>query len=916
MKLRSVVIFLFFSSMLGYCHLTKAQSAAEDSVLFLRYDSIGFELYSQNKSDEAKLYLHKILEIAERQKWNDIWAEYMLNLRIFESFAGNFLEAKVIFEKLVHRESLGDIQAVDLRQKIFDHYAIFLFEIGDYEGALVQLDNLKNLRKALEIPKEEFTVTSQIAIKTGQFNKAIELAKEELRQHQENLALRDANPDFFDFRQVALEKNLGQVYLEANRLPQAETHLLKAHQGFLKLPARFRPLALEQSLSRNLALLADKKGEIAEAEKLSLIRVNTLESDSQINLLERLNAYTYQAELNIRLGRPKDAQDWIDKAKNLLKELGKNPLDFPEWIAQQVDLWHSEGNASEAIQLYTSYYNHSRAFPLQSEGHAKLLLAMAKIKSDPTSWLEFYRFFGELSSRIGNSVLPSYAGLIAKANSTALANLQASYEKQPNPELWKAALDIIEFNLAFETSQRLIANTARLNFKLPIEVLNAERDVQAQLLLYQHAEKNNRGTNEKLEQLYRRQDSLKTVLIKKYPSYYALRYPGIGNDLGELYSHAGNFITYYYDDAQLFRIGKMGDDRFFDHIAFPQPERLMKSYIASISKPENNDRHIDLGVQIFSLLLGNRISKTDAFSVIPYGKINGIPFQAIKSSPESDYLVASHRIGYHTSLGKLLQSSGPRIALRFPKFQVFAPFAAGSDTDPSRQGDRMLPGTLAELEGIASSFPIEKYTGMQASKSLFVSKAAREPFIHLATHAVYPDLSEDPAWITFQSESGNEKLFAYELYNADIPADFVGLSACKTGLGNFVTGLGHQSLGSAFSYAGVKGLLASLWEINDQSTAEIIDQFYAQLERGAAKDLALQRAQIRYLNNHQGLRTHPYYWAGLIIQGETAPITPTPPIRIVMITAGILLIVGLILLFRRFLTPKRNSKTANQSANQ
>ena len=82
-----------------------------------------------------------------------------------------------------------------------------------------------------------------------------------------------------------------------------------------------------------------------------------------------------------------------------------------------------------------------------------------------------------------------------------------------------------------------------------------------------------------------------------------------------------------------------------------------------------------------------------------------------------------------------------------------------------------------------------------------------------------------------------------------------------------------MSLARAFSYAGAKSLVTSLWNINDQSGQQLMDLFYQQLKLGLPKDEALRQAKLAYLETApDNARTHPKYWAAFVPTGNMEPI--------------------------------------------
>jgi CHAT domain-containing protein len=107
-----------------------------------------------------------------------------------------------------------------------------------------------------------------------------------------------------------------------------------------------------------------------------------------------------------------------------------------------------------------------------------------------------------------------------------------------------------------------------------------------------------------------------------------------------------------------------------------------------------------------------------------------------------------------------------------------------------------------------------------------------------------------------------------EIMRLKLNADLVTLSACRTGLGKLVNGEGVLGLTRAFLYAGTRSVLASLWNVNDIATAELMTAFYRNLRLDLSKDEALRRAKLEQLDGKQPAWHHPYFWASFVLIGE------------------------------------------------
>jgi CHAT domain-containing protein len=129
-----------------------------------------------------------------------------------------------------------------------------------------------------------------------------------------------------------------------------------------------------------------------------------------------------------------------------------------------------------------------------------------------------------------------------------------------------------------------------------------------------------------------------------------------------------------------------------------------------------------------------------------------------------------------------------------------------------------------------------------------------------------PDLSS--LVLTQHSNPGEDGfLRATEIFNLDMNADLVVLSACQTGLGKLVRGEGMVGLTRAFMYAGTPAVMVSLWSVSDISTATLMGEFYKNLViKNLDKTNALRKAKLTMLKNEKF--ANPYYWAPFVIVGD------------------------------------------------
>jgi len=166
-----------------------------------------------------------------------------------------------------------------------------------------------------------------------------------------------------------------------------------------------------------------------------------------------------------------------------------------------------------------------------------------------------------------------------------------------------------------------------------------------------------------------------------------------------------------------------------------------------------------------------------------------------------------------------------------------------------------------------------KATGFEASRKLVASgELGQYRIVHFATHGLinseHPELSG--LVLSLVDENGKSQdgfLRMSEIFNLRLPADLVVLSACQTALGKEIKGEGLVGLTRGFMYAGAERVVASLWQVDDQATSQLMQYFYrGMLKENLRPAAALRAAQIEMSRSSRW--SSPYYWSGFVIQGE------------------------------------------------
>lgn len=273
--------------------------------------------------------------------------------------------------------------------------------------------------------------------------------------------------------------------------------------------------------------------------------------------------------------------------------------------------------------------------------------------------------------------------------------------------------------------------------------------------------------------------------------------------------------------------------------------------------------------------------------IIPDGVLGYLSFEALLRAPVSQpgrfhqypYLIKQHQI-YYAHSATVLQELKERKQDRSPsKMLAIAPTFDGYITTPDGGVLTPLYFNRKEVKNIARLFDSQPLIGDSATKSMFLDLAGDFQIIHISSHGEASDINTDKAsYIVFAHRTKeldpDQVLYLWELYNMQINADMVVLSACKTGLGEIIGGEGIKSLARAFSYAGAKSVVTTIWSVNDQMSSKLMIEFYKNLDQAKTKDQALAEAKLSFLDN--AIEADPFYWAGYIAIGDMSSLKSKP----------------------------------------
>ncbi|MGI8962061.1 MAG: CHAT domain-containing protein [Bryobacteraceae bacterium] len=232
--------------------------------------------------------------------------------------------------------------------------------------------------------------------------------------------------------------------------------------------------------------------------------------------------------------------------------------------------------------------------------------------------------------------------------------------------------------------------------------------------------------------------------------------------------------------------------------------------------------------------------------IVPYGPLHSLPFHALFDGEQ--YLIDRFTVTYAPS------ASIYALCQREPDNGVGPSLILGVD-------DAKTPFIRQEAQAVAEVVPEpEVLLGSDATERALREKGRRSRLIHIASHGYFR--KDSPMFSAIRL--ADTYLSLYDLYHMNLPVELLTLSGCVTG--SNVVAEGDELLGLArgLLYAGARSLLLSLWDVNDQSTGELMKLFYCHLRSQCTKAEALQRA----MSELRMRCPHPYHWAPFKLVGK------------------------------------------------
>ncbi len=492
------------------------------------------------------------------------------------------------------------------------------------------------------------------------------------------------------------------------------------------------------------------------------------------------------------------------------------------------------------------------------------------------------------------------------------------FEFTRNIEYKKAAFKFSEESKAGVLFDAVSEIKARNFSGLPDSLLEKEKDIRINLAYWEtqilNEKQKKQPSPEKIKEFNDKYFSLNQQYIflleslgKNYPSYYQLKYKEKEISVENLQNALDNssvIVEYFLGDTTLyiFTLSKQNLDEKTVNLD-SSIGGLVKQFRQSLQNLEF-ENYISSSIALYKILIEpirQIISDTKNLMIIPDGILYYLPFEDLLTEKikkgeinfsELPYLIKRFNISYLFST-TFLQNENEKLAKY--SFVGFAPVFAdnNSKSDVIAKNDSTisqlkravefndkkyseLPESKKEVESILNLFNEKNFPGLN-----FISEDAKEEviksekmnnynFLHIATHGFINEDKPKYSGIIFTDKNNSPGedgiLYSDEIYNLNLNADLVVLSACESGLGKIVKGEGIIGLTRGFIYSGAKNIVVSLWQVADKSTSELMIEFYKNILAGRSYSSSLREAKLKLIK--EGNYSYPLEWSPFVLIGR------------------------------------------------
>ena len=291
-------------------------------------------------------------------------------------------------------------------------------------------------------------------------------------------------------------------------------------------------------------------------------------------------------------------------------------------------------------------------------------------------------------------------------------------------------------------------------------------------------------------------------------------------------------------------------------------DSLVQSYRQAFTGPRDVlETQNVAGQKLYELLVApavGKLAKGSRVIVIPDGSLYGLNFEALLvPAPGLHYWIDDAVVSNANSLVLLGASTAAKAAGPRKLLLVGNPI-------PSTADFPKLPQAESEMKQVESYFPAANSTifsnASATADAYLTSRPKQFSFIHFVAHGTASLTSPLDSAVILTRQGDSYKLYARDIVKQPLRAELVTISACHGAGERTYSGEGLVGLTWAFLRAGAHQVISALWEVDDNSTPQLMNRLYAGLSKGAPPESALRDAKLSLVHS-DSIYKKPFYWA-------------------------------------------------------
>ena len=882
-----------------------ANEKIADSKLDIFYNNYGLYCKAIGDYKTALECTEKSLKIKKKQfgENNSKYASTLNNLGTIYSRLGNFNLALECFENaeriFVETEGASSVKTSEA-----------YLNKGNLYNRLGQNDlALDYYNKALTIETETGGTSSKqlspIYNNMGTVYQNLEEYRQALFYFRKSISLLKENGDANTQEMAETYNNLGNALLKSGNNSEAVSNYKIANNIYSKIPS-VNPTLIANT-DNNIATAYLRAGKLDSAQVFYNNAVEIYKKSFGIKHPYIAMVYNNMGDINVKLGEYDKAIENYGMALEANHEkYDRKKVNLPDetgFFDQNVFVSTILSRANALTQRYLSNKN---------KKDLEYALEHFKLGDNLITQMRRSAFTKTDKLELGALAIKCYEGALEVCTELLISGLSASEQKKYE----ELAFTYIEKGKSNNLLESMASQDALKLAGIPDDLQQEENKLAADVLYFEQklAEKprNAAQMRDSLFNANKRHDEFVKKLEKKYPEYHQLKYADNIVGLREMQKNIKpntQLRMYLINDKMIYTVC-ITTDGFkvvtskFDGILADSAKTYRNSILqtSQTSAVIFNNLSSTFYTKLFPDTLPDNITN---LVIVPDGVLNQIPYETLITTKKDgsvfdysnyDYLIKKYSISYAYSATLYNRDITRNRSNGTSGWFGMAPvFTKGKYTGVELNSGQKKEKTFADLdyqtsskiEPLASSeqelrniFSMFAKSGIRAkaclwgcaNKNNFTSDSISSyMYIHLATHGFVNSEKPELSGIQFsQSKTDDGVLYSGDVYNLKLKCDLLALSACETGLGKIMRGEGIVGLTRAFLYSGAANLLVSLWKVSDNSTSQMMVEFYRQLLLKENSELnyaaLLQKAKQMLILDKNYAR--PYYWAPFILIGD------------------------------------------------